>query len=390
MLRSFAYVTSAVAAPARPARPGGLRAAGARAFLERYFAAVDRRCCPPARPAIDNLLSIFELEKAIYELRYELDNRPDWVPIPVAGIGRLLDGAGVSAVATERARARSSAASTPTRTRVLGAHPADGGVVDPRLRPGARARSRRAATDGEAESSSSRSTPAGMFEGAIEGAELPLRYRLEVDYGDGRHVHDRRSVRVPADARRARPAPDRRGPPRAALRAARRALREHRRASPAPPSRSGRRPRARSASSATSTPGTAGCTRCARSARAGSGSCSCPASAPARATSTRSSRRRRAAAEGRPVRARDRGAAADGVGRARAAPRLERGRASGCARAGSSSRSRRPISIYEVHLGSWRLNPLEGNRSLDLPRAGRRAGRVRAATSASPTSSCCR
>ncbi len=26
-----------------------------------------------------------------------------------------------------------------------------------------------------------------------------------------------------------------------------------------------------------------------------------------------------------------------------------------------------PISIYEVHLGSWRLNPLEGNRSLTYP-----------------------
>jgi predicted trehalose synthase len=34
---------------------------------------------------------VFELEKAIYELRYELNNRPDWVGIPVAGILRLLD-----------------------------------------------------------------------------------------------------------------------------------------------------------------------------------------------------------------------------------------------------------------------------------------------------------
>ncbi len=32
-----------------------------------------------------------------------------------------------------------------------------------------------------------------------------------------------------------------------------------------------------------------------------------------------------------------------------------------------------PMSIYEVHLDSWRLNPLEDNRSLELPRAGRRA-----------------
>jgi predicted trehalose synthase len=36
------------------------------------------------------VLAIFELEKAVYELRYELDNRPDWVHIPVAGIQRLL------------------------------------------------------------------------------------------------------------------------------------------------------------------------------------------------------------------------------------------------------------------------------------------------------------
>ena len=33
---------------------------------------------------------MFELEKAVYELRYELDNRPDWVEVPVAGIERLM------------------------------------------------------------------------------------------------------------------------------------------------------------------------------------------------------------------------------------------------------------------------------------------------------------
>jgi maltokinase len=39
------------------------------------------------------LLAVFELEKAVYELRYELDNRPDWVGIPVAGIERLMHAA---------------------------------------------------------------------------------------------------------------------------------------------------------------------------------------------------------------------------------------------------------------------------------------------------------
>jgi predicted trehalose synthase len=46
---------------------------------------------PAGEAAIGHLLSVFELEKAVYELRYELDNRPDWVAIPVAGILRLLE-----------------------------------------------------------------------------------------------------------------------------------------------------------------------------------------------------------------------------------------------------------------------------------------------------------
>ena len=32
----------------------------------------------------------FTLEKAIYELGYELNNRPDWVHLPLAGIRQLL------------------------------------------------------------------------------------------------------------------------------------------------------------------------------------------------------------------------------------------------------------------------------------------------------------
>src|SRR2546430_1472731 len=59
-------------------------------FLESYLETIDATLLPPGEAAIDRLLAVFELEKAVYELRYELDNRPDWVGIPVAGIERLM------------------------------------------------------------------------------------------------------------------------------------------------------------------------------------------------------------------------------------------------------------------------------------------------------------
>ena len=43
--------------------------------------------------AVAGLLDLFELEKALYELRYEIDNRPDWVAAPLAGMAVL---AGIS------------------------------------------------------------------------------------------------------------------------------------------------------------------------------------------------------------------------------------------------------------------------------------------------------
>ena len=52
---------------------------------------VDPVLLPPGSLAIERLLTVFELEKSVYELRYELDNRPDWVVIPVAGIQRLIE-----------------------------------------------------------------------------------------------------------------------------------------------------------------------------------------------------------------------------------------------------------------------------------------------------------
>jgi trehalose synthase-fused probable maltokinase len=90
MLRSFAYAASASEIlHGRPVPEGWEDAARSR-FLDGYFTEVDAGLLPASEAGIRQLLSIFELEKAVYELRYELNNRPDWVPIPVAGIARLL------------------------------------------------------------------------------------------------------------------------------------------------------------------------------------------------------------------------------------------------------------------------------------------------------------
>ena len=92
MLRSFAYVTSALQIQRNRRAPADFEQRARERFLEHYFAAVDPTLMPGGEAVINNLLSIYELEKAIYELRYELNNRPDWISIPVAGIGRILEG----------------------------------------------------------------------------------------------------------------------------------------------------------------------------------------------------------------------------------------------------------------------------------------------------------
>ena len=33
----------------------------------------------------------FVIEKALYEIAYEMNNRPDWLPIPVSGLERILN-----------------------------------------------------------------------------------------------------------------------------------------------------------------------------------------------------------------------------------------------------------------------------------------------------------
>ncbi len=61
------------------------------AFLKSYmsFAARDG-FLPTEKEEVKMLLDTYLLEKSIYELGYELNNRPDWVKIPLRGIQQLL------------------------------------------------------------------------------------------------------------------------------------------------------------------------------------------------------------------------------------------------------------------------------------------------------------
>ncbi|MGI8420874.1 MAG: maltokinase N-terminal cap-like domain-containing protein [Gaiellaceae bacterium] len=91
MMRSFAYATSASQLLRGVEAPAGWEERARAEFLAGYLETADSSLLPPGQEAIEKLLMVFELEKAVYELRYELNNRPDWVKIPVAGILRLLE-----------------------------------------------------------------------------------------------------------------------------------------------------------------------------------------------------------------------------------------------------------------------------------------------------------
>jgi len=105
MLRSFQYAADA-ALLARdagsPVRPEDLpkleiwsrfwQCWVSAVFLKSYLEEASKGSfLPKKREDLDLLIRIFLLEKAIYELSYEMNHRPEWVRIPLRGILRLLD-----------------------------------------------------------------------------------------------------------------------------------------------------------------------------------------------------------------------------------------------------------------------------------------------------------
>ena len=61
-------------------------------FLRAYFeAAGDALFVPADTVQRDALLRLFVIGKALYELNYELDHRPEWVRVPLWGILEMLE-----------------------------------------------------------------------------------------------------------------------------------------------------------------------------------------------------------------------------------------------------------------------------------------------------------
>lgn len=92
MLRSLAYAAAQAGRSHPEAHAAAWEAEASRAYLDAYLeAGGDGAFLPAGRAGAEKVLRFFMLEKALYEVAYELANRPDWVAIPLRGVLALLD-----------------------------------------------------------------------------------------------------------------------------------------------------------------------------------------------------------------------------------------------------------------------------------------------------------
>lgn len=101
MLRSLNYAAHVALRTVTAERPDDFKIAepfaqeweqrAAQTFLSSYVAAVGDCGVYPAAPGAGaTVINFMALAKALYEVRYELNNRPDWVHIPLLGALRLM------------------------------------------------------------------------------------------------------------------------------------------------------------------------------------------------------------------------------------------------------------------------------------------------------------
>ena len=101
MIRSFGYVASVASQAAIRVNPGSETLVEGWAavwetwisavFLQAYVSAsCGSRIVPRSTDDVARLVGLFIVDKAFYELRYELNNRPDWVHVPLRAVAHLL------------------------------------------------------------------------------------------------------------------------------------------------------------------------------------------------------------------------------------------------------------------------------------------------------------
>jgi maltose alpha-D-glucosyltransferase/alpha-amylase len=61
------------------------------AFLEGYFSIINRDLLPDDPDHTRIILDSYMIEKAIYEVGYELNNRPEWLAVPLGGVLELVE-----------------------------------------------------------------------------------------------------------------------------------------------------------------------------------------------------------------------------------------------------------------------------------------------------------
>jgi len=96
LVRSLHYASHAAVLLAGAADHTGLKnwyAMARTRFLDSYFKGIGSASFLPSNPW--PLLQMLEFEKALYELQYEIQNRPQWIQIPLEGILAVSSGLSV-------------------------------------------------------------------------------------------------------------------------------------------------------------------------------------------------------------------------------------------------------------------------------------------------------
>ena len=89
MLRSLDYARNAALRGSGSSAVGRAEewyAAARQTFLDTYLRAIRSERSDLLPPEVEAPLAALELENAAYEVLYELNNRPDWLPIPLAAL----------------------------------------------------------------------------------------------------------------------------------------------------------------------------------------------------------------------------------------------------------------------------------------------------------------